>query len=314
MKTLIKQISFLTLAAASLSSVPADAQNTGQNMRFKQRNVTDTGDVDRFIPPPAAGVNCVFSFSGSTALPGCATVGTGLTLANGVLSSSATGVVGPAGPAGPQGPTGATGPAGPAGATGTKGDTGDVGPIGAAGPAGPQGIQGLTGATGATGAVGPKGDAGTTGPAGPTGPQGPVGPIGPTGLTGATGPQGPAGTPAPLFNFGQPTARTLAFSTAYQATDPTRAAILTASAACTNATTLLASSACTLQVRQSATAGLTCSTGTVTMTWTSTVQLGLVFTQTSGAPMDIKIPVAGYFIVCPTAGTFTLSTVEQTMG
>lgn len=311
MKTLIKQISILLVAAATLSALPADAQNTGQNMRFKQRNVTDTGDVDRFIPPPAAGTNCVFSFSGNTVLPGCATVGAGLTLSNGVLSSSATGVVGPAGPAGPQGPTGATGPAGPAGATGPKGDTGDAGAAGATGATGP---QGPAGPIGLTGPAGPKGDTGATGLTGATGATGPQGPAGPTGATGPAGAQGPAGTAATPFNFSQPASRTLAFSTAYQAVDPTRAAIITASAACTNATTLLASSACTVQVRQSATAGLTCSTGTVTMTWTSTVQLGLVFTQSSGAAMDIKIPIGGYFIVCPTAGSFTLSAVEQSMG
>lgn len=315
MKTISKYLILALLGAATISA--AQAQNTAQNMRFKQRNVSDTSDVDRFIAPPSAGTNCVFSFSGNTALPGCATVGTGLTLSNGVLSSSATGVVGPAGPTGPQGPagpTGATGPAGPKGDTGAAGAKGDTGATGATGPAGSNGATGPKGDTGATGLTGATGATGPQGPAGPAGPTGATGAAGAVGATGPQGPQGPAGTPAPTFNFGQPVARTLSFSTQYQASNPTKAAILTASAACTNATTVLASSACTLQVRQSATSGLTCRTGTVTMTWTSTVQLGLVFTQTSGGPMDIKLPIGGYFIVCPTAGTFTLSVIEQTMG
>jgi len=147
-----------------------------------------------------------------------------------------------------------------------------------------------------------------TGGAGAAGAAGPQGPIG---LTGATG---PAGAAAPTFNFSAPAARTLAVSTQYQAADVTKAAITTVSASCTNSSTLVAASACTLQVRQSATTGLTCSTGTVSMTWTSTVALGLVLTQTSGSPFDVKVPIGGYFILCATAGTFTMSAVEQTAG
>lgn len=191
------------------------------------------------------------------------------------ITSGVLSVSGAIGPAGPVGPTGATGPQGPAGATGSAG---------------------ATGATGATGAQGPIGL---------TGAQGPIG------LTGATG---PAGAAAPTFNFGAPTARTLAVSTQYQAADVTKPAITTISPSCVNATTLLASSACTIQVRQASSAGLTCSTGTVSMTWSSTVQLGLVFNQTSGSPFDVKIPTGGYFILCPTAGTFTINAVEQTAG
>lgn len=124
----------------------------------------------------------------------------------------------------------------------------------------------------------------------------------------------PTPNSATPFNYGAPTAKTVAVSTAYQAADVTKAAVVTISPSCQNATTVLASSACTLQVRQSATAGLTCSNGTVASTWTSTVQLGLVFTQTSGSPFDVKLPIGGYFILCATSGTFTLSAVEQSAG
>lgn len=110
---------------------------------------------------------------------------------------------------------------------------------------------------------------------------------------------------AQVFNYGDPATRTIAMSTAYQASDPSKAADVSVSPQCTNTTTVLASSACTLQVRQG-TSGLTCSTGTVTKQWTSTVPLGLVFTQTSGSPIEIKLGAGRYFILCPTAGTFTV--------
>lgn len=116
------------------------------------------------------------------------------------------------------------------------------------------------------------------------------------------------------FNFSAPAAKTVALSTAYQAADPAKAAIVTLTPACTNATTVLAASACTMQVRQSSAAGLTCSTGTVVATWSSTIALGLVITQGNSFPLDIKLPIGGYFITCPSAGTFILTAVEQSAG
>lgn len=96
---------------------------------------------------------------------------------------------------------------------------------GGIGPQGPQGVQGDTGAQGPignTGATGPKGDKGDTGSAGAQGIQGIQGPIGLTGATGATGATGPTATP------GTPTSRSLSFGTAYQATDPTKSAFISA--------------------------------------------------------------------------------------
>lgn len=117
------------------------------------------------------------------------------------------------------------------------------------------------------------------------------------------------------FNYGDPNTRTLSVSTAYQATDPSKAASVTVSPGCTNATTVVAASTCTLQVRQGTTSGLTCSTGTITHTWNSAYSLGLLLTNTSGSPLDIKLGVGRYFILCPTAGTFTITTaVDQVAG
>ena len=124
----------------------------------------------------------------------------------------------------------------------------------------------------------------------------------------------PTPASAAAFNFGQPVAKTIAASIAYQAVDATKAAIVTIIPACTNTTSLVAASACTMQVRQSAAAGLTCSTGTVVSTWSSTIALGLVITQGNSFPIDVKLPIGGFFVVCPSAGTFTLSATEQSAG
>lgn len=115
------------------------------------------------------------------------------------------------------------------------------------------------------------------------------------------------------FSFGFPSTRSLAQSTSLQATDTSKAAVITVSPACTNATTVLAASACTLQVRMN-TSSVTCSTGTVYNTWTSTYALGLLPTNSSGSPFDIKLPAGAFFILCPTAGSFTITAVEQSIG
>lgn len=115
------------------------------------------------------------------------------------------------------------------------------------------------------------------------------------------------------FNFSQPTSRTIAVSTSYQASDVTKAAVIYPSLTCQNSTTLLASSACTAQVRMGASA-LTCSTGVPYTTLSATVNLGLVFTAANTIPSPILLPIGGYFIVCPTAGTFTTTAVEQSAG
>jgi len=124
----------------------------------------------------------------------------------------------------------------------------------------------------------------------------------------ATLPSAPA-----AFNFSMPSTRTLAVSTSYQATDTSKAAVITPSLACTNATTVLAASACTAQVRMH-TSAVTCSTGTVALTVSQTVNLGLLFTQAQTVPAPIMLPAGAHFILCPTAGTFTVSAVEQSAG
>lgn len=116
------------------------------------------------------------------------------------------------------------------------------------------------------------------------------------------------------FDFGYPSARSLSVSTSYQATDPSKAAIVTVSPQCVNSTTVIAASACTMQVRVHNTTA-SCASGTVIATWTSTYALGLLLTNTSGSPIDIKLPAGAHFILCPTAGTFTINAaVDQSAG
>lgn len=118
---------------------------------------------------------------------------------------------------------------------------------------------------------------------------------------------------ATAFNYSLPVARTLAMSTSYQAADTSKAAIIYPSYACQNATTVLAASGCTIQVRMG-TGTLTCSTGTPYYTQSLTVQLGVLITQNSTNPVPIMLPAGASFILCPTVGTFTVTTVEQTAG
>lgn len=113
------------------------------------------------------------------------------------------------------------------------------------------------------------------------------------------------------FAIGFPTTRTFAVSTSYQATNAAKSAFITVSPQCTNATTVIAASACTLQVRVHTTTA-TCANGIVVATWTSQYALGLLLTNTSGSPIEVKLPATGNFILCPTAGTFAVNTgVEQ---
>lgn len=294
------------LLSLALLFVTAEASAAANWMRLTQRDPTDSFYISRDLAIPAGSGNGIFFFNGSTLLPELITVGSGLQISGSQLVSTV-----PAGPEGPQGPAGGTGmqgPAGPTGSTGPQGAQGDVG------PAGPAGATGATGATGSQGPQGVKGDTGATGPTGATGAAGATGatgPTGPTGSQGATGPQGAQGNPG-LAAFSFPSPRTLTVSTSYQATDNTRPSILTVSAGCTNSTTLLAASACTLQVRMH-TAAVTCSIGTVYATLSTTYALGLLPTSASTAPVDIKLPAGAFFILCPTAGTFTINAVEQTV-
>lgn len=120
------------------------------------------------------------------------------------------------------------------------------------------------------------------------------------------------------FNFGAVNTRTLTIGTAFQALDPTKAAVVTLSPSCGATLTLSGGTTCTMQARVG-TSSLTCSTGSVVATWTNgntgALTIGLSLTQTIAGPGAIFLPIGAYAILCATSGTFTLTTaVDQSAG
>lgn len=288
MKKILAGVILALLAGASQAQI-------AYAIRYDTRNPTNTSYISRFAPPHAT-EPCMLVMPPITegAIPFCARMGTAISIAGGQVSVPVT--------------TGQQGIPGPQGQQGVQGIQGQPGQDGVGTP----GAPGNTGATGATGdsayqlAVA-NGFIGTQ-------PEWLLSLKGSKGDKGDSGAQGLPGTPAPTFNYSAPTARTVAVSTAYQATNPAKPADISISPSCTNNSTLIAASACTMNVRQSSTAGLTCSTGTVVKSWSSTIALGVAITQGNAFPFDLKLPIGGYFILCPTAGTFTIAAVEQTAG
>lgn len=321
----------IIIAALLLISGAVQAQQA-TDVTVRQRNAFNTGWLDRFLSPPPGGVDGVLYIDGAAIMPGVLTLGTGLSITSGVLNAAVSGA--PAWTDVTGKPTFA-----PVATSGAYADLSGI-PSTFAPSAHTQAWATITSTPTTLASYGIT-DAATSValgsglatkfnvPAGSTAqylrgdgslaafPSIPSAQI-QSDWNAVSGlgvilnkPSIPTITP---FNFSAPAARTLAVATQYQAADPSKAAIATISPSCVNATTVLASSACTIQVRQASTAGLTCSTGTISMTWSSTVQLGLAFNQTSGSPFDIKLPTGGYFILCATAGTFTISAVEQSAG
>jgi len=249
---------------------------------FTQKNEANTGNV--LYTPQQPPVDSVVYFNTTTNRASYLTLGPGLMIDGAMLRASVP--EGPVGPQGAPGQDGADGAPGPTGATGAPGLDG----VGIPGAAGKDGINGVDGAPGATG---------------------------PQGIQGIQGIPGPAGTPAPTFSFGLPAARTLALTTPYQATNPAKPAIVTVSPSCTASLTLAGGSTCSMQVRIGV-APLTCTSGTVVATWTNgntgALSVGLALSQTVGAPYGINLPTGASFILCPTAGTFTVTAAEQIAG
>jgi len=286
----MKRLIMLAVGVLLAACTAAPALAGPNSLIITQRNAADTGNILRTLENPAT-TDGILVWRKSTQLPAYIQIGSGLAVSGGVLTATAA-----AGTPGPIGPQGAMGAAGPAGADGRSAyqvaaDAGYAGTV----IAWLASLKGDPGATGATGATGKDG----------------------TSITGPAGPQGPAGTPAPAFNFGLPVARTLVVSTAYQASTSTKPAIITVSPQCSASLSLTGGSTCTLQARIGA-AGLTCSTGVVAATWTNgntgALTIGLSLNQIIGSPYGINLPAGAYFVLCPTAGTFTISAVEQAAG
>ena len=272
----------LALATALLltafAAVPAIAGP--HSIVFTQKNEFNTGNVLKTPQQPS--VDAIVFFNTATNLADYLRIGPGLTASGGVLQ--------------------ATVPQGPAGANGNDGAPGIAGRDGVDGATGAQGVPGIPGAPGRDGVDGAPGAVGATGA---------------QGIQGIQGVAGPAGTPAPTFNFGLPASRTLVLTTPYQAANPAKPAIVTVSPVCSASLTLSGGSTCSLQARIGL-APLTCTSGTVVATWTNgntgTLTVGLALNQIMGAPYGINLPTGASFILCPNAGTFTVTASEQSAG
>ena len=137
----------------ALSLLPSLCLGAAFDFGLDQRSAANNSWEKRLLLSPVA--PGIMVYSPVSKLASWATLGEGLSVADGVLTVSTT--VGPAGP------------------KGEKGDAGPQGPIGLTGAQGPQGLQGPAGANSTVpGPQGPSGPIGLTGPAGPTGAAAPV--------------------------------------------------------------------------------------------------------------------------------------------
>jgi hypothetical protein len=299
-------VAFSALAFASLF-----AYGAADDFVFTQRNSMDTGPVTRVPPHPTSGPG-VFHFDPSSNSGSWITFGPGLSVNFGVLnlnitSGQVTSALGftPYSSSNPAGYlTGISG----AQVTSALGFT----PYSASNPAGY--ISGVTGGQVAT-ALGftPYDSANPSGYVNQAGARAAI-TLTTTGSGAATYVGGNLNIPTPAsaapFNYGAINSRSFASSTAYQATDNTKAAVVKVSPSCTASLSLTAGGTCTIQARIGS-SGLTCSSGTVVATWTNantgTLTVGLGLNQTVGSPGNIELAIGEYFILCPTAGTFTIA-------
>lgn len=135
-------------------------------------------------------------------------------------------------------------------------------------------------------------------------------PRGDVGVTGASG----------INAIGYPTARTLSLATAYQATDPSRPAIVTINV--TSAATLSLSGGTTItgEVRVGTTNGVASGSGAAVASYTNsstgTLTIGINTQTVSTVPLVISLPIGGYFALRQTAGSglTIVSAFDQVIG
>jgi hypothetical protein len=102
------------------------------------------------------------------------------------------------------------------------------------------------------------------------------------------------------FDFGVPVSRSLDVSTAYQANDPTKAAVISFSLQCSLPE-------CTLEARVGMGA-LDCTSGTVVGEW--------VRGWPVKTPASLHVPIGASFILCPLAGEYVvpIAAADQSAG
>lgn len=292
-KAILGLIAGVLLAACSMAPALAGPHS----IVFTQKNAADTGNVLRTPQQPAA--NAIVFFNTSTNLPDYLTIGPGLIASSGVLSAAAQAN---------------------ADWNATDGaarilNRPHLSTVAITGQAGDLSGLAQVAVTGAWADISGKPALFSGAWADLVGKPA-LAPVATTGSYNDLSDKPAALTPY-TFDFGLPVARTVAVSTAYQAINAARAAEVSVSAQCTASLNLAGGSTCTLQARVGA-APLTCSNGAIVATWsngnTGTLTVGLGLQQTVGAPYSLKLPIGASFILCPVAGTFTITAAEQTAG
>lgn len=141
----------------------------------------------------------------------------------------------------------------------------------------------------------------------------------PAGAAGGAGTNGTNGTNGVGVTPGAPAAMTIAFATAYQVADPTKAAHINIMLESNYVTTVAGTSADEIEVRIGPTNGVATGSGTQVATWKTsltgislTVGLGLIQRN----PVAFMLPIGWYFAVRRISGTTATisSTLAQPLG
>lgn len=144
--------------------------------------------------------------------------------------------------------------------------------------------------------------------------QGPTGPNGATGSTGGVGPTGPAGVNA----VGAQSARTVAFATAYQASDPTRPAFVQIEYSCTASIALGSPQTNTVELRIGPTNVVATGGGARADVFSSSLSVSVLLTVgwTAQGMLKANLPAGYYFAprVLTGSGCTILSAADQTIG
>lgn len=116
---------------------------------------------------------------------------------------------------------------------------------------------------------------------------------------------------APAFVVGTPTSRTVAFATAYQATDPTKTALVALNLTSTANLSLTGGTTNSVDIVIGATNAVASGTGTVIGKYsnasTGTLTIGLNTNAVAATPCSFVLPVGWFFAARVTAGAATIT-------
>lgn len=129
----------------------------------------------------------------------------------------------------------------------------------------------------------------------------------------------PAWAAASAGDFSSPTARTLSLATAYQATDPTKPAVVTINLTSNASLTLGGGTTNTASIVIGSTNGVASGTGTAVGTYsnslTGSLVVGVAINTVSTSPITFALPKGWYFSVLQLTGTVTInSAYNQALG